>query len=146
MSNLSAGKAARTARWTVVIAGAAILGIGGVLIGVNGFGTNSPAAAGPTTEGTIAAWVKTNDGGQTFGVLDDVNNPPDLILVVTNEGPEAYVYATDFFGDRPSNPEEAIKLAAEPLEEIVLTAYAEDGKTRVGTFTQNTGVEVTEIP
>lgn len=86
-----------------------------------------------------------NESGQTYGSASQVSVPPDydgpiddlreyypdLVLTVSSEGVEGYIYLDDFFPLSISSPENAESKMSEDTPIIV---YELDGKTRVGTI------------
>lgn len=83
---------------------------------------NDPAAKAPG--------FKRNAKGLTYGSAADAPRAdlePDLIWVVTDSGGSGYVYGRDLNAAPPAS--------AEPGAKRMVTAYAEDGVTSVGTFT-----------
>lgn len=92
-----------------------------------------------------------NENGQTIGFIPDdvsVDEFPDLIPVVGDNGNAGYIYAEEFH-ETPSSPEEAVKIheAMEngTYEPKVFNVYEADGKTVIDTFTErmNTMEQVT---
>ena len=87
-----------------------------------------------------------NCNGQTYGSgfnVTYVEDLPDLISVVGDNGKVGYVRTDEFLGDAPSSPEEAMKIQ-ESLDNgtykpIVYNVYSSDGKTIIDTFTE--GIE-----
>ena len=85
---------------------------------------NDPAATAPGYE--------RNTLGLTYGSAGDAARPdlePDLVWVVTLQGGSGYVYNTEL---SPPPPPPAAAPTAPGVR--VLTAYASDGTTPVGTF------------
>lgn len=86
-----------------------------------------------------------NKDGQTYGSgfnVAYIENLPDLISVVGDNGKVGYVYANELLGDAPASPEEAIKIQ-ESIDNgtyipKVYSVYEADGKTVVDTFTEKT--------
>ena len=91
---------------------------------------NDPAATAPG--------FQRNAKGQTFGSAADAPRPdlePDLIWVVTREGGSGYVYKKELDGPPPPTGQPALASAhADSSAGRILTAYASDGTTPVGTF------------
>lgn len=87
---------------------------------------------------------ETNNDGKTFGSSADVmyvEDLPDLIAVVGDNGKEGFVYADEFIGDVPSSLDE-IKLIRESMRNgtyvpKVYNVYESDGKTIIDTFTEH---------
>jgi hypothetical protein len=78
-----------------------------------------------------------NDSGQTIGEYKAGGPRPDLIPAVTSDGDPGYIYLNDLLWDEPKNPEEAIELMKEKINDtgdIVVSVYAADGKTKIGEF------------
>lgn len=74
-----------------------------------------------------------NARGLTYGSAADAPRPdlePDLIWVFTDAGGSGYVYRSELDGPPPAANS---KILGKPQR--VLVAYAEDGSTKVGTFT-----------
>ncbi|MBO5319823.1 MAG: hypothetical protein J6B01_08490 [Ruminococcus sp.] len=87
-----------------------------------------------------------NKNGQTYGSCADavyIEDHPDLVSVVGNDGKVGYIYKEDMLGEDPSCPEEAVKMMEErkKAEENgtytpkVCNVYASDGETIIDTFT-----------
>ncbi|MCL2577046.1 MAG: hypothetical protein FWE27_03220 [Defluviitaleaceae bacterium] len=98
---------------------------------------------------------KRNDNGQTFGTIEaSVNNRqierPDLISAVGIDGTIGFVSRADLDGERPSNPEEAMRymeeLNRQATETLIglerggsaflryIPLYESDGVTVIGKF------------
>lgn len=84
--------------------------------------------------------IQVNSSGETFGSMLFVTNyedRPDLIAAVGVDGVEGYIRKSDFDGEMPSSPEEAVKLMHSP--EYLYTArvvplYDSEGKKVIGKF------------
>ena len=84
--------------------------------------------------------IQVNSSGETFGSMLFVTNyedRPDLIAAVGVDGVEGYIRKSDFDGEMPSSPEEAVKLMHSP--EYLYTArvvplYDSEGKKVIGEF------------
>lgn len=131
---------AMPAQWRIMgglLAGALLVGTGvGVALGDDDAVAEVRSAA---TEHRAPSGAPSgvNEYGETYGSSADAATPydePDLILVVTNEGPEAYVKREELNGPTPASPEEAAAMSRSATERTI-TAYAKDGRTVVGTFT-----------
>jgi hypothetical protein len=65
-----------------------------------------------------------------------------MIPAVGNNGKEGYVYVSDFHGDMPSSPEEAMKIRESmdngTYKPRTINVYDIDGKTIIDTFTEKT--------
>lgn len=86
---------------------------------------NDPAAKAPG--------YQRNTRGLTYGSAADAARPdlePDLVWVVTLQGGSGYVYNKELSPPPPAAPAQG---AAVPVVRV-LTAYAADGVTPVGTF------------
>ena len=84
-----------------------------------------------------------NENGQTYGTTPDsvyLEDYPDLISVIGNNGKQGYIYKEDYIGDLPDSPEEAEKIAEAQHngtdEPRTFNVYASDGKTVIDTFTE----------
>lgn len=83
-----------------------------------------------------------NENNQTYGT--DVESPyvddlPDLMSAVGDNGKSSYIYADELFKS-PSSPQEALKIQ-ESIDNgtyipKVLNVYASDGKTVIDTLTE----------
>ena len=87
-------------------------------------------------------YYEVNENGQTYGVIADVvykSDYPDLIGVIGDNGNVGYVYTSEFEGEAPSSPEEAIRMQKEREmagnPPIVINVYESDGETVIDTFT-----------
>ncbi len=86
-----------------------------------------------------------NENGQTYGFIPDAASDdefPDMIPAVGDNGKEGYVYVSDFHGDMPSSPEEAMKIRESmdngTYKPRTINVYDIDGKTIIDTFTEKT--------
>lgn len=133
-------------RATAGIALAAAMGIAGgvAFAAVMGTGDTPPADQRPN--------YAVNSRGESYGSSAIASSPdlePDLILVVTDQGPEGYVRKTDLDPPDFKSPAEAIawqtnRDAAGPQ---VLSVFRSDGVSKVGTFTLTPGDGVlTTVP
>ena len=73
--------------------------------------------------------------GQTYGSDFDSRETPDLVLAIGDNGRKGYVRASELYGDPPESAEEAAQQMKAAGSVRVLTLYAEDGQTVLGTFT-----------
>jgi hypothetical protein len=100
--------------------------------------------------GVVMSSYKTNKQGQTYGRIADSPSPaeePDLIAASGDGGGiSGYIKREDLESSRgpsPATPEEAVvmmeALKANPPGDRVLTLYAEDGETVLGTKTFSPG-------
>ena len=76
-----------------------------------------------------------NSHGQTYGSDFDSRETPDLVLAIGDNGRRGYVNASELYGEPPKNAEEAAEQMKAAGSVRVLTLYAEDGETVLGTFT-----------
>lgn len=82
-----------------------------------------------------------NKNGQTFGMSDTayVEDLPDLISAMGDNGNLGYIYASELFKS-PSSPEEALayqnKLDNGEYTPRVINVYKSDGKTVIDTLTE----------
>ena len=82
-----------------------------------------------------------NESGQTFGIIANAmrEDYPDLIAVYGDSGIMGYVYQTDWDGEMPSCPEEAVRMMEERERNgnppRVIDVYESDGITVIDTFT-----------
>ena len=84
-----------------------------------------------------------NENGQTYGTNIEspyVEDFPDLIAVIGDNGKQGYVYMDEFVGTSPSSPEEA-EAQTKSLENGTYTpkvynVYEADGVTIIDTFTE----------
>lgn len=91
----------------------------------------------------IAKDYKINSNGKTYGSGSAalyVEDMPDLMRVIGDNGKEGYVYTSEVIGDPPASPEEAIRIQEEneakgytPTE--VLNVYDSEGNNVIDTFT-----------
>ena len=84
-----------------------------------------------------------NENGQTYGTTPDsvyLEDYPDLISVIGDNGKQGYIYKEDYIGDLPDSPEDAEKIAEAQhngtYEPRTVNVYASDGKTVIDTFTE----------
>jgi hypothetical protein len=100
--------------------------------------------------GVVVGSYKTNKQGQTYGLIADSPSPyeePDLIAASGDGGGiSGYIKRADLESSRgpsPVTPEEAVRmmedLKANPPGDRVLTLYAEDGETVLGSKTFSAG-------
>ena len=87
----------------------------------------------PTVDDIRANGYPTNENGETYGpeVWESTDPPPDLILVIADDGQDGYVKKTDMDSD-VTTPEEAANYKP---GRRVLNVYLHDGTTVIGTFT-----------
>ncbi len=85
-----------------------------------------------------------NESGQTYGSTPDsvyLEDYPDLIAVIGDNGRQGYIYKEDFIGNPPDSPEEAEKIAEAQHNGTyvpkTVNVYDSDGKTVIDTFTEN---------
>lgn len=85
---------------------------------------------------------KLNSNGESYGsgaAAVYVEDMPDLIRVLGDNGIEGYVYASEMIGEPPSSPEEAIKLQEERISkndiEKIINVYDCEGETVIDTYT-----------
>lgn len=89
-----------------------------------------------------------NKNGQTYGSSAFANTPdqiPDLISAIGVDGTEGYILATDFNGDQPKSPAEAVEHNKKLKPERKIPLYAVDGKTVIGEFKVQNG-KLTDTP
>ncbi len=99
------------------------------------------------TEKHVDGNYKANASGQTYGNAVDsvyIEDLPDLVSVIGDNGKEGYVYTHELF-DSPSSPEEAMK-EQEAIENgsyvpKVLNVYNSDGTTVIDTLTETLPVQ-----
>lgn len=100
----------------------------------------------PTSTGEVAAGL-TKDG-RTYGPLltsaDGKNEKaPDLVSVEGDHGKLGYADSDTVLGENepaPSSPEEALRLQSERAKNpVVIPVFAEDGITKIDTFTIGRG-------
>ena len=83
-----------------------------------------------------------NKYGQTYGhaAAKDIEDYPDLVACIGDNGKEGYVYSKEFLEITAKTPEEAARIAEEQHNGTyvprILTVYESDGKTPVDTFTE----------
>lgn len=87
----------------------------------------------PTVDDIRANGYPTNENGETYGpeVWESTDPPPDLILVIADDGQDGYVRKTDM-DNGVTTLEDAIN---HKPENRVLNVYLHDGVTIIGTFT-----------
>lgn len=87
----------------------------------------------PTVDDIKANGYPTNENGETYGpdVWESTDPPPDLILVIADDGQEGYIRKTEV-DDGVTTLEEAANY--NPGRRIV-NVYLHDGTTIIGTFT-----------
>jgi hypothetical protein len=117
---------------------------GSVGVGV-GLALTSAQSAPSSATGTST--YPTNASGETFGsalAATSLASEPDLILTTASNGQVGYMYKTDLQAADGSNVNSLQQAAAWDAERAsvseVITVYAEDGVTKVGTFTITPGV------
>lgn len=82
-----------------------------------------------------------NKNGESYGTsLDSPDGrDPDLVAVLGDNGIVGYARSTDLDGEKPSSPEEAIRMQEEREKAgnppIVVNVYKSDGVTVIDTFT-----------
>lgn len=84
-----------------------------------------------------------NENGQTYGTTPNsvyLEDYPDLISVIGDNGKQGYIYKEDYIGDLPDSPDDAEKIAEAQhngtYEPRTVNVYASDGKTVIDTFTE----------
>ena len=83
-----------------------------------------------------------NSNGQTYGHAnaENVQDLPDLVSVVGDNGYRGYVYSRELLGDSPSSPSEAVERQEAKDNGTyvpkVLNVYEADGITVIDTFTE----------
>lgn len=89
-----------------------------------------------------AVEYKVNANGQSYGIgaaAEYVEDLPDLVAAVGDNGVEGYVYASELLKS-PSNPTEALeykrKIDSGEYVPAVINVYESDGKTVVDTLTE----------
>jgi hypothetical protein len=115
----------------------------GVSTGAAAVGTShsTPAAAvaKPANAQGTGPHYHRNASGRTFGSAADANSSeqfPDLIYVSTDQGGRGFVKKEDLEGPRFTKPQDAVVWSRlNSGKPRVITAYASDGKTELGTFT-----------
>ena len=103
------------------------------------YGESSTSEDINSSQSTVEG-IQVNSSGETFGSMLFVTNyedRPDLIAAVGVDGVEGYIRKSDFDGEMPSSPEEAVKLMHSP--EYLYTArvvplYDSEGKNVIGEF------------
>ncbi len=129
-----------------LLAALAVGGLGGAAFA--GVMTTSPLASAGGDGSAAAPNYPTNASGLTYGsaaaAAPHPENEPDLILVVSNEGSEGYVYKTDLDEATGStaastfrSPDDALAWQEDRIKQgpVVISVYQEDGQVRIGTFT-----------
>ncbi|MCM1133413.1 MAG: hypothetical protein NC340_08075 [Ruminococcus flavefaciens] len=81
-----------------------------------------------------------NANGETFGNCLDVmyvEDEPDLMAAIGDNGTEGYIRRTEADGEMPANPEEAVRMMQEraTAPPRVINVYESDGVTIIDTFT-----------
>lgn len=83
-----------------------------------------------------------NENGETFGNCLEViyvDDEPDLMAAVGDNGIKGYVRKTELDGEKPANPEEAVRMQEEREKNgnppMVINVYESDGVTVIDTFT-----------
>jgi hypothetical protein len=68
--------------------------------------------------------------------LGDYANRPDLVEARGEDGTAGYVYVSELFPERGSNPEEVLRLQAEREERgpYTINLYESDGVTIIGKY------------
>ena len=103
------------------------------------YGESSTPKDGEFSRFTIED-IQVNSSGETFGpesAATSYEDRPDLIAAVGVDGVKGYIKKSDFDGEMPSSPEEAVKLMHSP--EYLYTArvvplYDSEGKKVIGEF------------
>lgn len=121
---------------------AAIVVIGGVGGGVLLLGKGGGVDPMTDIEGTEISeeenQYEVNENGQTYGSNPDATSLeelPDLVAVLGDNGNEGYIYAADFWSAVLSSPEEALAMQ-ESYAPRVFDVYESDGVTVIDTFTE----------
>ena len=81
---------------------------------------------------------KINENRQTYGTIEYASNIeecPDLIAAIGDDGTEGYVLASELSGVRPASPEEALALNNKIWDTREINLYASDGRNVIGKFT-----------
>lgn len=96
----------------------------------------------PTDPSYNKPQYQVNKYGQTYGhvAAKDIEDYPDLVACIGDNGKEGYVYSKEFLEITAKTPEEAAKIAEEQHNGTyiprILTVYKSDGKTPIDTFTE----------
>ncbi|MBR3971042.1 MAG: hypothetical protein IKJ87_08195 [Ruminococcus sp.] len=121
---------------------AAVVVIGGVGGGVLLLGKGGGVDPMTDIEGTEISeeenQYEVNENGQTYGSNPDATSLeelPDLVAVLGDNGNEGYIYAADFWSAVLSSPEEALAMQ-ESYAPRVFDVYESDGVTVIDTFTE----------
>lgn len=80
--------------------------------------------------------TKINADGLTYGsafLAQDIEDIPDLIAVIAENGVKGYINKDDFLGELPKSPEEAVKLSEESITRVV-PVFEPDGISKIGEF------------
>lgn len=124
--------------------------VAGIIVGVFGSGY----AIATTSIQDLAPVYQRNDSGQTYGSALNVTSQdkmPNLVLAIGVDGTVGYLQLADFMGELPKNPEEALaqqnKLESNAKAGIVqqVPLYAADGKTIIGAFNIDNGMNPDEL-
>jgi hypothetical protein len=91
----------------------------------------------------VISEYKTNSNGQTYGSgvnATYIEDYPVLMSVVGDNGNIGYVYTSDYLGELPTSPAEAVKIQ-ESIDNGTYTprtinVYESDGTTIIDTFTE----------
>lgn len=138
---------------TAVLLGAAgavaCVGVVSSLAGPSDHSANAEtrtAAAAAVKHASSAGHYAQNARGLTYGVLPnseatgatDVEDMPDLVGVVAEDGTTGYAYRDELFGSQsaPTSPDEALAGDSENKPHYI-NVYASDGTTVVGRFLVN---------
>ncbi len=121
---------------------AAVVVVGGVGGGVLLLGKGGGVDPMTDIEGTEISeeenQYEVNENGQTYGSNPDATSLeelPDLVAVLGDNGNEGYIYAADFWSAVLSSPEEALAMQ-ESYAPRVFDVYESDGVTVIDTFTE----------
>lgn len=85
---------------------------------------------------------KINANGQTYGIGDAeyIEDLPDLMSAMGDNGNLGYIYTSDLLNNKPSTPEEAVAyqkaLESGEYTPRVINVYESDGKTVIDTLTE----------
>ncbi len=85
---------------------------------------------------------RTNSSGETYGSSANalyIEDFPDLMAVIGDNGKEGYVRTIDMIGEAPASPEEALKIQENSARRgnppTIINVYDSDGKTVIDTYT-----------
>jgi hypothetical protein len=100
--------------------------------------TDSPTARWRLTVSysrhTTTPWA-TNARGQTYGVINDQGQEPDLLQVIAANGRTGYVYSKELDGPVPTSPAQALAWQQQNAGRArTIKVYESDGTTVIGNF------------